>query len=77
MSTDPVFYIIVYPRGDKSKIAVACAQSFDVPDYSLASRQRFDEATEACTYARQLAKTHGKTYEPYNDDGVEDSEYLD
>jgi hypothetical protein len=57
------FYIIVYPRGDKTKISIAEAQYFDVPDYSLASRKWFLDEEECHNYAKKLAQINKLKFE--------------
>ena len=57
-----VFYIVIYWQGDTSRIAVACAQDFDVPDYVMASRYLFDDESNAAEYAADLARKHGLMY---------------
>jgi hypothetical protein len=58
---DEVFYIIVTNR--QGALVVACAQDFDLPDYSnIASRCAFNDETDAEKYARVLAKEHGLEY---------------
>lgn len=67
------FFIIVYPRGDRTKISVAEAQDFDVPDYSLASRYWFWSESECIKYARGLARRNNLNFE-YQGSG---SDFLD
>ena len=53
---------IVYPKGDRTKLALAIAWDYEEDDYSLASRRRFDVDTEqdvAWEYAQELADKHG------------------
>lgn len=59
---DEVFYIIVYAGSDHA-LVVACAQDFDLPDYSnIASKYAFNDEINAETYARSLAKSSGLRY---------------
>lgn len=61
-STPTSFFIICYPGGDTSQLSVAeiCySLDYEVNDYALASRQRFDTHDEAFQYARTLAKDNG------------------
>jgi hypothetical protein len=57
------FYIICYPSGDMSQLAVAIAQDFDVPDYKVASRFYFHTETDASCYASDLARKNGLKFE--------------
>jgi triphosphoribosyl-dephospho-CoA synthetase len=57
-------YHIVYPGADRTKLAVVqiCwALDYELRDYDIASRRKFDTALEAQQYARQLAKDNGLT----------------
>ncbi len=63
---DPIFYLIVYPQGDRTKLTVAEAQRFDKSDYDLASETEFPSQAEAEERARALAKRHEKTFVPNN-----------
>jgi hypothetical protein len=56
------FFIVCYPCGDTSAVAVAEAQDFDVPDYNLASRYYFHDETEANQYAANLARRNGLNF---------------
>ena len=58
-------YHIVYPSGDKSKLAVVeiCeGLEYELSDYSLASRQSFVAENEAKAYAKFLAKNNDKEF---------------
>lgn len=69
-------YHIVYPRGDKSRLAVVeivDALSYELSDYSVASRQSFDTYKDAADYAKELAEKNNKTYVPDSDE----EDYLD
>jgi len=68
-------WIIIYPRGDRSRISTAqiCeGMEYEIKEYALASRQRFYSEQEANEYAIQLASEFGRTPEI---DGHHD--YLD
>jgi hypothetical protein len=57
-----LYWIICYPRGDKSKLAVAemCdGTSYEEADYRLASHKRFRDEQEANDYCRELARKNG------------------
>ncbi|WP_298962288.1 hypothetical protein [uncultured Methylobacterium sp.] len=76
-------WIIVYPRGDRSKLAVVeivPALDYEKSDYAIASRREFfgeeDGLTaeqRAAKYARELARNNGLSYEGSNGD----HDYLD
>jgi hypothetical protein len=60
------FFIICYPSGDESKLAVAeisYACDYEKKDYRLASRHDYVTREDAVRVARDLAKKHGKEYE--------------
>ena len=56
-------YIIVFPRGDKTRLCVAYTQTYEYCDYDRASRKEFDDEEEAVAYGKQLAREHGLVYE--------------
>ena len=57
-------YRIVYPRGDRSRLAVAQVRDYEVDEWALASRRTFGDDEEAATeYMRELAEEHGLAYE--------------
>ena len=71
---------IAYPRGDKSRLAVcsvSIACEYEINEYSLASRKRWneDERADAIEYCKSLCKEHGKQYDGCNSDDGND--YLD
>lgn len=70
------FYIICYPRGDMSRLAIAAIQhnmSYEKYDYRLASRHNYNERETAIATAKQLAHQNGLIFEG---DGPEDN-FLD
>lgn len=73
----PVFYLCVYPKGDRSRITVVCAQDFDVPDYDLASHKHFNTPLEGCQYAKKLAWDNAKMYVPYDFEPGEEGYHRD
>jgi hypothetical protein len=77
-SEDLSTYIIVYPRGDRSRLAVVeivPALDYEKGDYAIASRKEFFGDNEgACKYARELARENGLSYEGSNRD---DHDFLD
>lgn len=55
------FFIVVYPNGDQSRLSVAEISyecEYEMSDYDLASREKFDDETAAEEYARTLAKRY-------------------
>jgi len=56
-------YIIVFPRGDKTRLCVAHASTIEYRDYDRASRQEFEDEAEAVAYAKQLDREHNRIYE--------------
>jgi len=68
-----LYWVICYPGGDRSRLAVAnlCdGTSYEESDYSLASHKRFRSERMANDYCRELAKQHGKIAET-------DADFLD
>lgn len=70
-------YYIIYPRGERDRLSVVeiChSLSYELSDYSVASRRDFISEVEAITYAAELAKKHGLVFErPRTAEG----DYLD
>jgi hypothetical protein len=67
-------YYIIYPAGDKTKLQVLFLQdilSYELDDYSVASRKDFAHETDAVTYAKELAEKHNLTFVS------EENQYLD
>lgn len=61
MSDYSTIWFVCYPRGDQSKLAVACVSqgcSWEKDDYSLASSKEFRSEDEAEEHARFLARKH-------------------
>lgn len=75
---NPTFYFIVYPTGDHTKLSVAelCeATRYEMNDYSVASRQEFNDFYDAVKYAKELAQKNGLTYE--HSGNRDQPDYLD
>lgn len=53
-------YLIVYPKGDRTRLAVVYAGVVDYDDYDRASRRYFNSKSEAHEEARRLADEYGK-----------------
>jgi hypothetical protein len=60
-------YIIVYPRGDRTKLSLAeiCfGMEYEKSDYSIASRKEFyEDLPGAVEYIRELARKHDLSLE--------------
>lgn len=52
-------YMVIYPRGDRSKLDVAYVRDYEKDEWDLASRREFDSEEEAKEYALELANQHG------------------
>ena len=64
-SESPSFWIVIYPRGDRTKISVAeifRSSSYEKDEYDLASRRELASEIEAAAYGRSLAKIHGLAF---------------
>lgn len=60
-----LFWIIVYPRGDMTKLSVAelCdSTEHEMSDYSLASRNKYRDKEQCVSRAKQLAHQNGLVY---------------
>jgi hypothetical protein len=69
---------IIFPSGDKTRLKVlelASAMSYELDDYALASRQDFYDLESAETYAKELARKHGKVF--VEDINGRDQSFLD
>lgn len=51
-------YRIVYPRGDRTQLAVAQVYTWEEDEWDIASSKSFDERTEAEQHMQELAKKH-------------------
>ena len=60
---DDIYYMIVYPRGNKTSLSVATVQWFDENDYALASHKKFIDEKEAIHYCSYLAAKNGLAFE--------------
>jgi hypothetical protein len=58
-----VFYLVVYPNGDDSRVSVATVQYFDVRDYDLASKFKFSLYQNAVNYGRRIAQAAGLKFD--------------
>jgi hypothetical protein len=74
--------IIVYPRGDKTRLSFGICFDYEEDEYSIASRRRFsypDQQKEALEYGLQLAKENNLEIDCSNLDNEynKESNYLD
>lgn len=72
---DDSCYHIIYPSGDKERLKIVeilASLSYELDEYSVASRKSFDNYYEAADYAKELADKHKKVFE--HDDR---NDYLD
>ena len=62
-----MYYMIVYPSGDRSKLSVQQVRDYERNEWALASRELFDNTEEgkkeAQEYAAELAKKHNLRYD--------------
>ena len=55
-------YYIIFPGGRRNEIDVAHAHEYEKDDYSLASRNNFEDEVGASEYAMKLAHEHKRIY---------------
>jgi hypothetical protein len=53
------WWMIVYPRRDRTRLTTAHVIDYEQDQYDLASRKTFEREVDANRYARELAKKHG------------------
>lgn len=51
-------YMVIYPRGDRSRLDVALVYDYEQDEWDLASLARFDEQVTAEAYMEKLARQH-------------------
>jgi hypothetical protein len=77
---DGLFYILIYPRGDKSQIEVvdlAFAVSWEAREYCRATPHDYGDRKEAILEARRVAQRYGLKYNLFESRyNREDNEYL-
>ena len=71
-----MIYFPIYPRSNKDQIDIGHDFPWDMDDYSLASRETFDEKEDCIDYCIKLAEKHNKDYVGPNLDGST-HDYLD
>lgn len=58
-----MFWAVIYPKGDRSRLSCAQVVDYERDEWALASREEFpdtDEGKRAChLYMLELAKKHG------------------
>lgn len=52
-------YMVVYPKSNRSILAVAHVEIWEEDRYDLASKERFEDREQAEGHARMLARKHG------------------
>lgn len=61
-----LYYMIVYPRGDRTRLAVCQVRDYEKSEWALASRREFENTSdgerEANEYMRELASEYGLSY---------------
>ncbi len=71
---------IVFPCGDKTRLSVVeiCnGLEYELSDYSVASRNSFDNPMDAHLYAKDLADKHKLDYRADTDVVGHEANYLD
>jgi len=68
------YWMVIYPRGDRTRLSIACVVDCELNDWALASERQFANSSEGeqeCrAYMEKLGQKHGLSY-PKRDD------YLD
>jgi hypothetical protein len=54
-----LYYMVVYPRGDRQRLIVAQVRSYEMSDWDLASKRQFDDEDECREYMQELAVKNG------------------
>lgn len=52
-------WMVIYPRGDRSRLAIAQVRDYEKEDWDLASRETFIYEYDARDYKDQLAAENG------------------
>jgi hypothetical protein len=62
-----LMYMIVYPRGDRGRLALGSMRDYEKSHWALASQREFDYTpegeAEARDYMKELGERHGLDYE--------------
>jgi hypothetical protein len=53
---------VIYPKGNRKKLAIAQVYDYEVSDWDIASSQTFDHEWEAQEHMETLAKKHNLRY---------------
>lgn len=57
-------YMVVYPKGDRTRLSVAQVLDYEQSDWALASMQKFGYDKQACReYMIELAEKHNLDYD--------------
>jgi hypothetical protein len=65
-------YRIIFPQGDRTKLAIAQVRDYEENEWALASRHKFGDDKESATaYMVELATKHNLSYK------IEGQQYLD
>lgn len=72
-----MFYMVIYPRGDRTKLDVGHVVDYERDDWSLASRIEFDSEAEAAVHALTLARKFDLDYVGPDPGGGRYQAYLD
>lgn len=61
-----LYWRIIFPKGDRSRLDMAQVYDFEDDDYTLASRNKFgeDEQVQCYEYMIELAKKNNLTFRP-------------
>ncbi len=55
-------WMVIYPRGDRSRLSIAQVRDYEKDEWALASRQTFEEENDARDYMIKLATANGLPY---------------
>jgi hypothetical protein len=60
------YWMVIFPRGDRTRLSIACVVDCELNDWALASERQFPntpEGEEDCrTHMEELGKKHGLSY---------------
>ena len=75
-----VYYFLVYPRNNRSRITVVQLSrngyADDKSDYEIVNDKEYEKLSEAMNSAKKIANKYNLTYEEYNSRYNDESEYL-
>lgn len=61
------YWMVIYPRGDRSRLSVAQVQDCEINDWALASAQTFHDEEDCREHMVYLANRHGLRYNRQQD----------